>query len=761
VSLAQIGFEEFYTEAQLKTYLTTARTETEKADGLGMLAVHYQSNKKDSLANESLKQLRKLVANSNDVKVKSRVLWWENYFEPDTALAGKYLDWAIRNHLKEEEIIGQVELARVLIHINQNLAEQHALLAWKTWNEWKADSIVKDSSKLQVLEQLAHVYVHKKDGRKAVNNILLLQDYASQDRNIPLKEIALNAVAGMYFEWRGQEKKATDWLLRLYNHYRRTGQQNKLLYATFGLASQYAHIGEKENAQKYFAESEQLREALGVYGSSLEYGNLAMFEAGLISPEDYASLIESDYNHHYAISPVKKASLKVNLYFRADKPDSLIYYLNKYRELAVNSNEFNENNYNYLMVQYFLKKKKYGESIPYLRKLESESLSENEIGGLQMVYSILAQAYAGLKNYDSAYQNLQRAYSLKDSLEKLSAKDEVSLMEMEKQEDLLAASFEEETKVQAAEQDRIRFKNRVRLYSLVAGLAVLLLLVFILWRNSKRKHLDKLKIQKAYDELKTTQQQLVQSEKMASLGELTAGVAHEIQNPLNFVNNFSELNTELISELEEEATKGNLEEVRSIVKDIKANEEKINHHGKRADAIVKGMLQHSRSSSATKEPVDLNALVDEYTRLTYHGIRAKDKTFNVRIDSSFDNTTGKIDMIPQDIGRVILNLLTNAFYAVGERKKSGGEHYDPVVTINTSRKNGIVEVSVTDNGNGIPAAVVNKIFQPFFTTKPTGKGTGLGLSLSYDIVKAHGGKLTVQTEEGKGSSFTISLPVKN
>ena len=287
----------------------------------------------------------------------------------------------------------------------------------------------------------------------------------------------------------------------------------------------------------------------------------------------------------------------------------------------------------------------------------------------------------------------------------------------------------------------------------------------------------KQKAEEALTELKATQKQLIQSEKMASLGELTAGIAHEIQNPLNFVNNFSEVNTELIDELEQEVEKGNLDEVKALAKDIRENEQKINHHGKRADAIVKGMLQHSRSSNGIKEPTDINALTDEYLRLAYHGLRAKDKSFNATLKTDFDETVGKIDIIPQDIGRVILNLITNAFYAcaersrstVDEKKKQAGStlsgleitNYEPTVSVSTKKRNGTVEITVADNGPGIPQKVLDKIFQPFFTTKPTGQGTGLGLSLAYDIVKAHGGELRVETKEGEGSVFQIILQILN
>ncbi len=263
-------------------------------------------------------------------------------------------------------------------------------------------------------------------------------------------------------------------------------------------------------------------------------------------------------------------------------------------------------------------------------------------------------------------------------------------------------------------------------------------------------------------DLRNTQAQLIQSEKMASLGELTAGIAHEIQNPLNFVNNFSEVSSELLDEMNEEIEKGELEEVKAIAHDIKLNLEKINHHGNRADAIVKGMLQHSRKSTADKTPTDINKLADEYLRLAYHGLRAKDKFFNATLHTDFDSTLKDVLVIPQEIGRVILNLITNAFYAVQEKKKSNPdndrEDYQPTVTISTKKVADKIIITVKDNGNGIPQKVLAKIFQPFFTTKPTGQGTGLGLSLSYDIVKAHGGKLEVETEEGAFTIFKIILP---
>lgn len=284
-------------------------------------------------------------------------------------------------------------------------------------------------------------------------------------------------------------------------------------------------------------------------------------------------------------------------------------------------------------------------------------------------------------------------------------------------------------------------------------------------KNQARELAQAKEIEKAYNELKTTQQQLIQSEKMASLGELTAGIAHEIQNPLNFVNNFSEVNTELIEEMKEELKAGKTDDAMSLADDIKANNEKIAYHGKRADSIVKGMLQHSRSSSGQKELTDLNNLVDECMRLSFHGMRAKDKSFNAKMETSLDESLPKINIVSQEIGRVLLNLFTNSFYSVMQKKKKGlpgtaGEEYSPLVSATTKNEGNKAIIVVRDNGSGIPQKVIDKIFQPFFTTKPAGEGTGLGLSMSYEIItKGHEGELKVDTREGEFAEFTIILPI--
>jgi two-component system, NtrC family, sensor kinase len=333
--------------------------------------------------------------------------------------------------------------------------------------------------------------------------------------------------------------------------------------------------------------------------------------------------------------------------------------------------------------------------------------------------------------------------------------------------------FDEQQRQYEVEAAREESQSRIRMIAFLGSTFTLLVIAFFLYRNNRTKHRAKLKIEKAYDQLKSTQTQLIHSEKMASLGELTAGIAHEIQNPLNFVNNFSEVSGELASELKEELGKGDLEEVGTISDDLIQNLEKINHHGQRASSIVKGMLEHSRTGDGTKELTDINKLADEYLRLSYHGLRAKDKSFNADFKLDLDESLPKIKVVPQDIGRVLLNLINNAFQVVNGVN-------NPKVEISTRFRDDKIEIRVKDNGSGIPEDIKDKIFEPFFTTKPTGQGTGLGLSMSYDIItKGHGGELKVESKVARppagragtdrddpvgrdeGSEFIVQLPINN
>jgi two-component system NtrC family sensor kinase len=320
---------------------------------------------------------------------------------------------------------------------------------------------------------------------------------------------------------------------------------------------------------------------------------------------------------------------------------------------------------------------------------------------------------------------------------------------------LIAQENERQKEVEDA---KTAYRNRLKQYGLLTGTGVILIIALILYRNNIEKQKANKVLATTLAHLRSTQTQLIQKEKMASLGELTAGIAHEIQNPLNFVNNFSEVNQELLAELQDALDKGLAAEAKELVADLMANSAKINLHGRRADGIVKGMLQHSQSGSGAKEATDINTLAEEYLRLSEHGPKAQDSTLEVSIETDFDPRIGKIEVIPQDIGKVLLNLYSNAFYAVAEKKSLDPANYKPEISVGTKKIGNEVWITVRDNGLGIPEKSVDKIFQPFFTTKPPGQGTGLGLSLSYDIIKAHGGEIKLETTEGIGSAFIIQIP---
>ncbi len=460
-------------------------------------------------------------------------------------------------------------------------------------------------------------------------------------------------------------------------------------------------------------------------------------------------------------------ALKEKNYFKADSLLIKAWEILRARNIPTNS-AFGTNDPDYYRALVQIEQKKYAEAAAFLindietvKNLRNETIRD---------YKLLAEVYDKMGEAQQSTKTYQKYIQLQDSL-------------LAEQRQFASISFEAEQQMSENELSINQLKSENKISSLTRNFSFgIIILVLLLagvlnyrYRSKQKDNLvlqeQKQKVETTLQELKSTQSPLIQSEKMASLGELTAGIAHEIQNPLNFVNNFSEVNIELIDELKTEvrslSRNSGIEMTEQMINDIKDNSEKINHHGKRAADIVKGMLQHSRSSSGVKEPTDINALCDEYLRLSYHGLRAKDKSFNATLKTDFDTTLEKINIIPQDIGRVVMNLLTNAFYAVGEKSRifsaaadeSGNQKdiYEPTVSISTKKINNKVEISVSDNGNGIPSSVKEKIFQPFFTTKPTGQGTGLGLSLSYDIVKAHGGELKVETNENVGTTFIISL----
>jgi signal transduction histidine kinase len=462
--------------------------------------------------------------------------------------------------------------------------------------------------------------------------------------------------------------------------------------------------------------------------------------------------IQLNTDYHYGLIKMAIA------YFKLGKNDSALVFYKKAipPSLIINARTDLINIYNGIAEIYKAKGKIDSATIYTKAALSYETGQHYPLGSL-IAAGILVEIYESTNNKDSVLKYLKLTIALKDSLFN---------QEKEKLRVFENISYNEEIKNKDVQANHVRSQNNLKLSLLLAGLLAAVIIAFILVRSNKHKQKanvilqqQKEKVESTLSELKSTQQQLIQSEKMASLGELTAGIAHEIQNPLNFINNFSETNTELIEELKQEAQRGNIEEVLHIADDLTENEHKVVHHGRRADSIVKSMLEHSRASKGEQQLTNLNALIDEYLRLAYHGFRAKDKSFNAIIQTHFDEGISKVNIVPQDIGRVLLNLFNNAFYAVAEKKKQTGEGYEPRVIVSTKKLNDKMEIMVMDNGISIPQNVVNKVFQPFFTTKPTGQGTGLGLSLSYDIVKAHGGELKVESTEGEGAAFTIVMPM--
>ena len=531
-------------------------------------------------------------------------------------------------------------------------------------------------------------------------------------------------------------------------------------YRLFLLAVAYHILGNaminKDKAIMYYKEEIRTAQQIGaedlMVNSNMNIGDIFQSQGKLDS-----AMIYSIRGIYYAEKTDYKTyeGLLLNdvgdIYLKHNQIDSAAHYYNRSVQVSKEQNNISTLANAYTSLANFYKAKGEADSGLYYAK-QGFLLSTGLKSARAIKASALAisEAYNMLGKMDSAYAYLGISKRISDSLNN------------DYQEKLLQyqnINFDEQQRLEKEAQKSRDGKTKITTIALLSGLLLLTIIAFVFYRNNKQKQTANKILEHTLADLKSTQSQLIQSEKMASLGELTAGIAHEIQNPLNFVNNFSEVNKELLTEMKDEMQKGNYDDAKEIVDDVISNEEKINHHGKRADAIVKGMLQHSRSSNSIKEPTDINKLVDEYLRLAYHGLRAKDKSFNATMKTDFDETVGNINIIPQDIGRVILNLITNAFYAMDEKKKSAVENYEPTISISTKKINGKIEIEVADNGNGIPQKILDKIFQPFFTTKPTGQGTGLGLSLSYDIVKAHGGLLKVETKEGEGSEFIILLPI--
>lgn len=590
-------------------------------------------------------------------------------------------------------------------------------------------SLKSESIQSGCLVMLGNLYVGIDYG-KAIQYYLKARQMGERNKSEHYSILIDNNLASCYIN-EHDYKKAVQYLAPAIEHLSKqdidnpSGSRKFKTIAVFVFENQcevYLYLNQPDSAQLYLDKSEK-------------YARLANFhrlDAALIA--DHGSIQALHGNEKEAIKYFKKA---VGLCLKVGDASTLGLI---YESISDTYKKFNQRD----------------SAVYYSKKMvatgRAGGFPQEVLDGSNLLYKLYEEQH----NIPQAYKYYKAATALKDSI-----------FSQEKIREQVSLDFAEKQHQQELQIAQSEYKNRVRIYIFIAGLGVLMILAFVFWRNSRQRQrantilqTQKEEIEQALSQLKAAQTQLIQSEKMASLGELTAGIAHEIQNPLNFVNNFSEVSIDLLAELKEEEEKGNKEDVLAITNDLAQNLQKIAHHGKRADSIVKGMLQHSRIASGQKEPTDMNALADEYMRLAYHGLRAKDKAFNAELVTHLDEELPRVNVVPQDMGRVMLNLFNNAFYAVNQKSKLSISDYKPVLEVSTAQQNGSVLISVKDNGSGIPDAIKDKILQPFFTTKPTGEGTGLGLSLSYDIVvKGHGGSINIDSRENQYTQFTISLPI--
>jgi two-component system, NtrC family, sensor kinase len=536
-------------------------------------------------------------------------------------------------------------------------------------------------------------------------------------------------------------------------HYGRYVMLSNILDDFAGL---FSTVGDSTRCFSYEEKAIKIAESIGdSITLSLIYTHLAQKYRVIKNPETSYQLASRSLQYVKETPFIYKSRAFLELayyWFSKERFDSVYWYYQRAIESDREQNMLNLLASSYgAMSGFHFKQNNFDSTLYYSKKSLEAALLTRSAGSIQPAYARMSFTYSALNQFDSSLWYLRKSHKIKDSLQEAKNKNLTKYMTLE---------LDQQLKLEQLQKARIESRNRYRTYAFISGLIVLVIIGFLLYRNNRLKHRTNIQLENSLSTLKATQAQLIQSEKMASLGELTAGIAHEIQNPLNFVNNFSEVNKELVDELQQELRAGKVDAAIAVSDDIKTNEEKISHHGKRADAIVKSMLQHSRTGTGKKDPTDINALAEEYLRLSYQGIRAKDPGFSADIQTDFDPEMDRVDLVPQDIGRVLLNLFNNAFYTVAEKSKRKNNNYKPFVNVKTRREQNKLVLSVKDNGDGIADKVVDKIFQPFFTTKTTGQGTGLGLSLAYDIIKAHGGDLKVKTTEGEGSIFTIQLPLR-
>ncbi len=628
-----------------------------------------------------------------------------------------------------------------------------------------------DSKRVSVLESLSYAYLSSYPDT-ALEYALQGLQLAQKIKFTKGEAICINAIGNVYFHT-GDNAKALEMYLRYLQLKERLKDFDNLAVAYFNIGNAYTESGDYRHALFYIfkakAEDERSKDSAAIlydlYAIGSTYLRMQKTDSALYFTDRSYQLAKylDDKNMLGAVlNTFGETYLTLNDTAQAEK----YYNLSIPHAEAVNDFEVLTSNY-FGLAKIYKQSGMIDSSVYYACK--AFYIANNApFFKLALESGTFISGLFKIKNeYDSAFRYLELSMAIKDSL--FNAEHLKKIQELK---------FQEQQRQQSIETEKIKYDSKIKLFAVVSVSVIFLVIALLLWRTNKHKNKanillteQKEKVESTLSELESTQARLIQSAKLASLGELTAGIAHEIQNPLNFVHNFSEVNNELIAELIDEVDNGDKEEVKLIAESIKQNSEKINHHSKRADSIVKNMLQHSLAGNDKKQLTDINVLAEEYLRLSYHGWRAKDKSFTAEIKTDFDENIGKINIIPQDIGRVLLNLFNNAFYAVYEKKKSLDGHkteseYKPVVSVATriissppAGGSGGLEIIVTDNGSGIPQNNMDKIFQPFFTTKPTGQGIGLGLSLAYEIIKTHGGEIKVKSIEDKGSGFIIQLPI--
>jgi signal transduction histidine kinase len=668
-------------------------------------------------------------------------------------------------HYSEGEVESLIALARVTLRKNDQ-RQARTLLGQSIELAQKLD----DKSHLaNAYAALTSVNNATGEGKQAMENAFKSEAAAQKTQNKALISRRQSAVAALYTNSAGDYTKGMEWALKAEKNAEEVNDLNALAASWSAIATIFTNIGDQPKAIAYYQKALDANKKLG--NQALEFNLLnrigEMYRLTGRYPEAIKAyeegLVKTDipYNTELTQSNIADVYVRINSLSMAFK----YAFMSLNSAKKINDAE-GEEWIDGILARAYLKANKPDSAIYYANNGYQKALHTSTIEFKRDNSEALANAYNIKKDYNNAYKFYKLFISYRDSMSNAEVSNHTNLLQYnyslaKKQAQI--TSLNQEKKMQ---------------YYFLAGSAGILILIgatgIVLYRSNRQKQkantlLSKQKREieeqrdqtnKALADLKLTQNQLIQSEKMASLGELTAGIAHEIQNPLNFINNFAEVNKEMIEELQDELRNGNTDAALVIANDIKKNEEKINHHGKRADGIVKGMLQHSRASSNVKEPTDINKLADEYLRLAYHGLRAKDKSFNADMVTHFDSKLPQVEVVPQDIGRVLLNLITNAFYATQQKKRTVNSDYKPALEVSTALNGKSIRIKVKDNGVGIPDNIKDKILQPFFTTKPTGEGTGLGLSLSYDtIVKGHNGKINIESKEGEGSEFIIDLPL--